>query len=62
MIATPCVGVCVIDSQSALCKGCGRTTQEIAQWTSFTVSERQQIMQQLEARHGSHIGNQRRIS
>ncbi|HEX2448960.1 MAG TPA: DUF1289 domain-containing protein [Methyloceanibacter sp.] len=29
---TPCVNVCLLDDETGLCVGCGRTIQEIAGW------------------------------
>jgi uncharacterized protein len=43
-VLTPCINVCVIDSLSALCIGCGRTTTEIASWTTMSEAERIAVM------------------
>ena len=43
---TPCVGLCKMD-QHAICIGCSRSLQEIAQWTIMTDQERQEIMDRL---------------
>eukprot|EP01042_Synura_sphagnicola_P011096 gene11096-14192_t len=40
----PCIKVCVIDPASKLCQGCGRTLQEIAQWSRLSEPERLAIM------------------
>jgi predicted Fe-S protein YdhL (DUF1289 family) len=50
LISTPCIKVCVIDSVSGLCTGCGRTLDEIARWGSLQESERTAIMRGLPAR------------
>jgi predicted Fe-S protein YdhL (DUF1289 family) len=50
MISSPCIKVCVIDSGSGLCTGCGRTLDEIARWGSLPESERLSIMQGLTER------------
>lgn len=42
--STPCIKVCVIDPASRLCEGCGRTLDEIAQWSSLSEAERLAIM------------------
>lgn len=47
---TPCIKVCVIDAASALCRGCGRTIDEIAQWSALSDDARRAIMAQLPAR------------
>lgn len=61
MIVTPCRGVCKIDNETALCRGCGRTLEEISNWQGMTQQQRQNIMNVLEARHGPHTRNKRRI-
>lgn len=49
-IQSPCVLICVIEQESNLCFGCGRTTQEITQWMDYSNLERSQIMSELDAR------------
>jgi predicted Fe-S protein YdhL (DUF1289 family) len=49
-IASPCTKVCTIDPRSQLCRGCGRTLDEIARWMSLGDSERARIMADLPAR------------
>jgi predicted Fe-S protein YdhL (DUF1289 family) len=49
-IASPCTKVCTIDPRSGLCRGCGRTLGEIAQWTSLDEGERERIMGELPQR------------
>jgi predicted Fe-S protein YdhL (DUF1289 family) len=49
-IASPCTKVCTLDPRSQLCRGCGRTLDEIARWTALGESERARIMAQLPAR------------
>jgi uncharacterized protein len=50
LIETPCTKICVIDSASQLCVGCGRSLDEIAQWASFSPKERARIMMDLAQR------------
>jgi len=38
-IETPCTKVCVVDPVSRLCRGCGRSLNEIASWTSLSAEE-----------------------
>ena len=47
---TPCIAVCMIDSKSNLCLGCGRTLPEIARWSAMGSAERRAIMAQLAER------------
>jgi predicted Fe-S protein YdhL (DUF1289 family) len=47
------VQICVIDQASRLCEGCGRTLQEIAQWSRLSEAERRAIMARLGERLGA---------
>ncbi len=49
-IETPCIKVCVVDPASRLCRGCGRTLDEIGRWTRLTDAERTWIMAELPER------------
>lgn len=49
-VSTPCIKVCVIDPQTRLCEGCGRTLTEIAQWSQLGEAERLAIMAELPER------------
>jgi predicted Fe-S protein YdhL (DUF1289 family) len=50
MISTPCIKVCEIDPASRLCRGCGRSLDEIARWGSLTEAERIALMATLHER------------
>jgi uncharacterized protein len=47
---TPCVKICTFDPLHGLCSGCGRTLEEIAQWSDMSDAERRRIMAELPAR------------
>ena len=49
-IESPCKLICEMDLKSALCKGCGRTREEIAMWTRYSDVQRQYIMTELAER------------
>jgi len=49
-IASPCTKVCTIDPRSDLCRGCGRSLDEIARWMSLSETERARIMADLPQR------------
>lgn len=49
-ISSPCIKVCVIDPVCKLCRGCGRTLQEIAQWSQLSEAERLAIIATLDER------------
>ena len=53
-IASPCTKVCIVDPRSGLCRGCGRTLDEIGQWMSLSESERSRIMTELPQRRAAH--------
>jgi predicted Fe-S protein YdhL (DUF1289 family) len=53
-ISTPCIRVCVLDPDSGLCLGCGRTIDEIARWAAMTEAERTRIMADLPRRKADH--------
>jgi predicted Fe-S protein YdhL (DUF1289 family) len=57
-IESPCVNICTLDASSGLCRGCGRTIDEIARWSTMEGTERGSIMAELPAR----IENGRRDS
>lgn len=47
---SPCIKICTYDPQSGLCRGCGRTLDEIGGWFSMSVAERRAVMEQLPER------------
>jgi uncharacterized protein len=44
---SPCVKVCVMEPDTGLCAGCGRSLDEIARWSSMTDLERRRIIESL---------------
>ncbi|MCU6455741.1 DUF1289 domain-containing protein [Sphingomonas sp. A2-49] len=55
-IATPCTGVCAIEADD-MCRGCGRTLDEIAGWGLMTPAARDAIMAALPARRRLPVGD-----
>ena len=47
MYVTPCVGICSIDEETKLCKGCQRSIDEIQKWTSMTYEQKMDVMKRL---------------
>lgn len=43
-ILTPCRKICVLDRPSGLCRGCGRSGEEIAAWTVMSNGARARVM------------------
>jgi predicted Fe-S protein YdhL (DUF1289 family) len=48
--STPCIRVCLLDPETGLCEGCGRTREEIGRWMRFSEEERLRIMAELPER------------
>src|SRR5215203_7460492 len=49
-VSSPCIRVCILDSETGLCEGCGRTREEITRWYRITEEERLLIMAELPER------------
>ena len=49
-IQSPCKLICELDLEQGLCKGCGRSREEIAMWTRFSPAKRAFVMTELEGR------------
>lgn len=49
-IESPCIKVCVIEAETGLCAGCGRTLEEIAGWAGMSAERRRRIMAELPGR------------
>lgn len=55
-VASPCIGICRMDADTALCEGCLRTLDEIAAWGGLDDAGRQAVW----LRIGERRQNQRR--
>jgi uncharacterized protein len=49
-LQTPCINICLLDDESGLHVGCGRTLAEIVRWSAMDDAERSRIMGKLAAR------------
>lgn len=49
-ISTPCIKVCLLDQETGLCEGCGRTSAEIAAWYDMSEVDRLRVMAELPGR------------
>ena len=57
-LTSPCVGVCVLDEATRLCRGCLRTIDEVAVWQEADDALRGDILERVRARrleHGAHL-------
>lgn len=61
-IETPCILVCVLEQNSGHCYGCGRTRDEISEWTKYSDQDRAILMQDLPARVAKLERKPRRIT
>ena len=50
MLESPCKDICTQDQESGLCIGCGRTSEEIANWAVYTDEKKKQVLIDLESR------------
>ena len=44
---TPCIGVCSTSLGDDVCRGCGRTLEEIRDWAAMTDEGREEVMARL---------------
>lgn len=49
-VASPCINVCRMNPDTALCEGCFRTLDEIAAWSGMNAEEKRVVLKQLPAR------------
>ena len=49
-VESPCILVCTLDLESGWCLGCGRTREEITDWTRMSAGERGAVMAALPER------------
>ena len=47
---SPCLGICLMDPRTRMCRGCLRTVEEIAAWYSASHAEKRAILARLEQR------------
>jgi predicted Fe-S protein YdhL (DUF1289 family) len=47
---SPCVGICLMDPSTKMCRGCLRTIDEIAGWYEASVAEKRDILARLAVR------------
>ncbi len=48
--ASPCIGICLMDPRTRLCRGCWRNIDEIAAWHGADRAERHAILARIAAR------------
>jgi len=53
-ILSPCISVCVLDAEGALCLGCFRTLDEIAAWSLLDADAKRGVLAALPERRSVH--------
>ena len=48
--ASPCLGICLMDPATRMCRGCLRTIDEIRAWYEASAAEKHAILARLDAR------------
>lgn len=44
---SPCIAVCSTSQGDAVCKGCGRTFEEVQHWTAYTPGEKRAVWRRI---------------
>jgi predicted Fe-S protein YdhL (DUF1289 family) len=47
---SPCLGICLMDPQTRMCRGCLRTIDEIRGWYEASAADKRAILKRLAAR------------
>ena len=49
-VPSPCMSVCVMDPQSAMCSGCWRSLEEIGAWSRMSDEAKRHVWQRIQQR------------
>ena len=52
-VGSPCIDVCVMDEQRGLCRGCQRTLDEIAGWSTYSRGQKLAVLAEIARRKAS---------
>jgi hypothetical protein len=61
-LVSPCIGVCQMDTAAELCRGCWRTIDEIASWSTLDRKGRLAIIQRQRERRKAAGQDRRRVN
>jgi len=50
---SPCLGICLMDPQTRMCRGCLRTIDEIRFWYNASAADKRAILERLAARRAA---------
>jgi predicted Fe-S protein YdhL (DUF1289 family) len=51
--ASPCLGICLMDPKTRMCRRCRRTIEEIAGWYTASPAEKRAILDRLAVRRAA---------
>lgn len=52
-LSSPCLGICLMDPTTRMCRGCLRTISEIAGWHDASAAEKSAILKRLAVRRAA---------
>lgn len=52
-VPSPCINVCTMDDKGELCRGCARTVDEIACWSSMSDADKLRVWRLIRLRHSA---------
>jgi predicted Fe-S protein YdhL (DUF1289 family) len=55
-LPSPCLGICLMDPQSRMCRGCLRTIDEIRDWYTASATDKRAILERLVRRRDAAGG------
>jgi len=55
MIKSPCISFCKMNLQDNLCVGCGRSINQITNWTHYTEKEKDKIIENVKKKFKNNI-------
>jgi uncharacterized protein len=54
---SPCLGICLMDPTTRMCRGCLRTIDEIRGWYEASAADKRAILDRLEVRRAAAEAN-----
>ena len=58
LVASPCLGICIVDPATRQCRGCLRTVDEIAGWYEASPAEKRKLLALLAVRRTAAEGKE----
>jgi uncharacterized protein len=54
-VPSPCIGLCILDPATGICKGCLRTIEEIGAWIGLDDDARQAVLRRVAERRDDEL-------